>query len=112
MSRDGTRAKCLREIGDLLSVGADLESVWLQNYVRNSLALPAFKTTIDLMNLHDKRYCSVSSEASWCCPSSVPLDALALPNWNIFEQSNIKLEMGVEYSAVRCSCRDDDANGT
>ena len=77
---DGTRALCLREGGDLLSVGTDLEGVWLHSYSREFVH--KFHTGLSLfMNLHEKLYCPASGKASCCWSSRVLQGALEFPNW-------------------------------
>ena len=94
MTWDGARALCLREGGDLLSVGTDLEGVWLYDYANELRALNEFNQPSELwlyINMHEKLYCSNSNQSNWCWRSGLAWGtqgALVFPNWNNAEPNN------------------------
>ena len=77
------RALCIREGGDLLSVGTDLEGLWLQNYTSELLSLLGLNRASELwlyVNLYRYLYCPLTGQTSWCWNSRLVQGALAFPS--------------------------------
>ena len=81
------RELCLREGGDLLGVGNDLEGVWLRNYITSFFSQPIFNQSnnrdsrVLFMNLHKKLHCPANGTSEWCWGSRVPQSVFAFPKW-------------------------------